>query len=73
MMGKEQHVREMWREEAEEERQAGMQGRWQLESPAREYVEQLKCCNDIDCTHRLMKKGFFHLTSGESEEYRVFR
>ena len=44
MMGKEQYVREMWeyfcqerervnrfREEAEEERQAGIQGQWQLE------------------------------------------
>ena len=47
MIGKEQHAREMWeyfcherarvnrfREEAEEERQAGIQGQWQLESPA---------------------------------------
>ena len=48
MMVKEQHVREIWeyvcqerarvkrfRDEAEEERQAGTQGQWQLESPAR--------------------------------------
>ena len=48
MMGKDQYVREMWthfcqeraivkrfREEAQEERQAGIQGQWQLESPAR--------------------------------------
>ena len=34
-----------FREEAEEERQAGIQGQWQLESPAREYLEQAKCCN----------------------------
>ena len=31
-----------FREEAEEERQAGIQGQWQLESPAREYLEQVK-------------------------------
>ena len=55
MMRKEQFVREMWeyfcqerarvkrfREEAEEGRQAGIQGRWQLESPAREYLEHVK-------------------------------
>ena len=30
-----------FREEAEEERQAGIQGQWQLESPAREYLEQV--------------------------------
>ena len=62
-MGKEQHVREMWeyfcqerarvrrfREQAEEEKQAGIQGQWQLESPAKEYSEQVKCREDIYCT-----------------------
>ena len=69
MMRREQHVREMgdqfcrerdrvnmFRKQAEEERQAGMQGQWQLESPAREYLEQVRCCNDTDCTHRMMKQ-----------------
>ena len=50
MMGKEQYVRGMWeyfrrerdrvnkfREQAEAEKQAGIQGQWQLESPAKEY------------------------------------
>ena len=53
--GKEQCTREMWeyfakteqeqkfREDAEKERQTGIQGRqWRLESPAREYLEQVK-------------------------------
>ena len=66
MMGKEQYMREMLefccrersrvkklREDAERERQAGLQGQWQHESPAMEYLEQVKCCNDSDCTHRL--------------------
>ena len=74
IVGKEQYVREMWeyfcqerarvkrfRDEAEEERQAGTQGQWQLEPPAREYSEQVKCCNDTDCTHRMMKHGFLAL------------
>ena len=55
MMGKEPYVRGMWeyflqernkvtrfRELAEEEKQAGIQGQWQLESPARENLEQVK-------------------------------
>ena len=55
MMGKEPHVRGMWeyvlqersrvkrfRELAEEENQAGIQGKWQQESPARDYLEQVK-------------------------------
>ena len=57
MMGKEQYVREMWeyfcrervkkfREQAEEKKQAGIQGWWQLESPAKEYLEQVKCSDD---------------------------
>ena len=46
-----------FREEAEEGR-AGIHGQWQLESPAREYLEQLKCCNDTDCTHSMIKQGF---------------
>ena len=71
MMGKEPYVRGMWeyflqernrvqrfRELAEEEKQAGIQSQWQLESPAREYLEQVKCYHDTDCTERMMKKGF---------------
>ena len=77
MMGKEQCIREMWeyfcrerltvkkfREYAEKERQAGMQGQRQHESPAREYLEQVKCCNDAGCTHRLLKQAFLALKGG---------
>ena len=54
MMGKEKYVREMWeyfcrernrvkrfREQAEEEKQAGIQGQCQLESPDKEHLEQV--------------------------------
>ena len=71
MMGKEPYVRRMWehflqerhrvkrfREQAEEEKQTGIQGQWQLESPARQYLEQVKCCHDTDCTDRMVQKGF---------------
>ena len=77
MMGKEQYMRGMWeclcqerervkrfREQAAEEKQAGIQGQWQLESPAKEYFEQVKCCDDTGCTHRMMKQGFVALESG---------
>ena len=36
-----------------------------------EYLEPVKCCNDADCTHRMMKRGFFALKSGEWEEYKI--
>ena len=62
-----------FRDEAEEERPAGIQGQWQLESPARDYLEQVKNC-DTDCTQRLMKQGFIALKSGDREEHKgIFR
>ena len=61
-MGKEQHVRGMekyfcrerervkkFRGQAEEEKQAGLQGQWHLESPANEYLEQVKRRDDTHC------------------------
>ena len=47
-----------FRELADEEKQAGIHGQWQQESPAREYLEQVKCCHDTDCNEPMMKKGF---------------
>ena len=31
-------------------------------------MEEVECCNDTDCTHRMMKQGFLALKSGEWEE-----
>ena len=45
---------ERFREDTEEERHAGIQRQWQLDSPAREYLEQMKCCNDLDGTRRMI-------------------
>ena len=47
-----------FRQLADEEKQAGIQGQWQQESPAREYLEQVKCCHDTDCNESMMKQGF---------------
>ena len=78
MLGKDQHVRGMWeyfacerlkakrfREEAEKEKQEGIQGQWQRESPAKEHLEQVKRCRDTDCTPRMMKQAFFALKGGD--------
>ena len=49
-------------------------GQWQLESPAKEYLEQVKCFDDTDCTHRVKKQGFVAQKSGDWEEYKsIFR
>ena len=32
-------------------------------------MEQVKCCNDTDCTHGMMKQGFRALKSGEWEDF----
>ena len=84
---KEPYLRRMWeqfscerskakkfRELADEEKLAGIQGQWQQESPARENLEQVKCCHDTDCNEPMMKKGFTALKSGHWEEYNgIFR
>ena len=57
-----------FREDAEKEKQEGIQGQWQRESPAIEYLEQVKCCKDTDCTPRMMKQTFFALKGGDWEE-----
>ena len=63
MMGKEPYLRGMWehffcerskakkyRQLADEEKQSEKQGQWQQGSLAREYLEQVKCCQDTDCS-----------------------
>ena len=59
-----------FRELADEEEHAGIQGQWQQESPAREYLEQVKCCHDTDCNESMMKKGFTPLKNETREEYK---
>ena len=83
MMEKEPYLRGMWehfscersrakkfRQLADEEKQAGIQGQWQQESPAKEYLEQVKCCHDTDCSESMMMKGFTALKNGSWEEYK---
>ena len=51
-----------------EKKQEGIQGQWQHESLAKQYVEQVKCCEDTDCAPRMMKQVFFFV-----EKWRVGR
>ena len=83
MMEKEPYLRGMWeyflqersrvkrfRQLADEEKQEGTQGQWQQESPAREFLEQVKCCHDTDCNEPMMK-SFTALEDGNWEEYKA--
>ena len=45
--------------DAEKEKHEGIEGQWQQKSPVREYLEQVMCCADTDCTPRMMKYEFF--------------
>ena len=64
--GKEPYLRGMWADEA---KQAGVQGQKQQEAPAKEYLEQVKCCHGTDCNESMMKKGFTALKNGTWEEF----
>ena len=33
-------------------------------------MEKVKCCNDTDCTPRMMKQAFLALKGGDLEEYK---
>ena len=41
--------------DAEKEKKEGIQGKWQRESCAKEFLEQVKSSADTDCTHKMMK------------------
>ena len=83
MLEKDQYIRGIWeyfscgrskakkfRDDAEKEKQEGTQGQWQREPPAKEYLEQVKCSEDTDCTPRIMNQAFFALKAGDWEKYK---
>ena len=55
--------------DAEKEKQEGIQGQWQRESLAKEYLEQVKSSAVTDCTPKMMKYCYFSLKGGDWEEY----
>ena len=63
-----------FREDAEKEKQEGIQGHWQRESRAKDYLEKVTCCEDTDCTARMMKQAILALKGGDWEQYKsIFR
>ena len=49
-------------------RQEYREGQWQQESPAKECLEQVKCCHDTDCNEPMMKKCFSALKNGTKKK-----
>ena len=47
--------------DAEKEKQEGIQGQWQQESPAKEFLEQVKSSADTDCKPKMMRCGYYAL------------
>ena len=83
MLGKDQYRQGMWEyfslervitykfmKNAEKVKQEGIQGQWQRESPAKEYLEQVKSSADTDCTPKVMRCGYYALKDGDREEHK---
>ena len=81
MLGKDQYRQGMWEyfslerlrakklmKDAEKEKQEGIQGQWQQESPAKEFLDRVKSSVDTDCTPRMMRFGYYALKDGDWEE-----
>ena len=61
--------RKSFERDAEKEKQEGIQGQWQQESPAKEFLDQVQSA-DTDCTHTMMRFGDYALKDGDWEEYK---
>ena len=60
-----------FREQADEEKQAGVQGQWSAGfASQRELGASEKFCHDTDCNEPMMKKGFTPSKNGTWEEYK---
>ena len=83
IIGNEQFLNGMWeyftlkraeakriREDAARERQEGIQGQWQQESPVREVLEQSRGNVGMGCGAQMMRKGSFATRDGSWEEFR---
>ena len=45
-------------DDAKKEQQEGIQGQWQQESPATEFLDQVRRCADTDCIPQMMRFGY---------------
>ena len=82
IMGNEQLTRGMWeyftfqraegkriRDEAAREKQEGIQGQWQQESPFREILEKARRHEDMGCSSEIMRTGHFTIRDSRWEEF----
>ena len=80
IMGNEQFTRGMWeyftlrraeakriRDDTAREKQEGIQGQWQQESPFREILEQARRNEDMGCGSEVMRKGFIAIRDSRWE------
>ena len=81
-MGNEQLTRGMWeyftiqraegkriRDDAAGEKQEGIQGQWQQESPFREILEKARRHEDMGCSSEILRKGHFAIRDSRWEEF----
>ena len=54
--------------DASGEKQEGIQGQWQQESPSREVLEQVKGNADADCGPQMMRRGDLAMKNGRRED-----
>ena len=57
--------------DAERAKQEGTQGKWQLESPFNEVLEQVKKSSDLSCNACLMRRAYYAGKPGDWEGYKV--
>ena len=84
-MGTEQFVNGMWEyfvlkqkgaeakkklEDAPRERQEGIQGQWQHESPFREVLEQVRGNVEMGCSAQIRRKSYIAIRDDSWEEFR---
>ena len=48
----------------------GIQGEWQQETPAEEYLDQVKSSADTDCTPKMMRFGYYAIKDRDWDEYK---
>ena len=76
VMGNEQFIRGVWEyftlkraevkkilDDGSRERQEGIQGQWQQESPFREIMEQVRGNADMRCSAQMIRKSFFTISA----------
>ena len=83
IMGNEQFTRGMWeyfirkrveakkiRDDAAREKQEGIQGQWQQESPFRDILEHARSNEDMVCSSEIMRRSYFATRDSGWEEFK---